>query len=287
MEYGMCTLITGERDFLSLVGVTAHELAHSWFHFVLATNESQHEWMDEGFTEYFGTEAESNIVGLDKNLYKKNAYDRYKSLVKSGLEQPQTTHADRYEYNTAYSMSAYVKGFIFLAQLKYLIGEKTFESSIKKYFNDWSFKHPTPNDFIRCAEKISGAELSWYLNDWTRTTNTIDYGIKNFYKEGTNNLIEIERIGLMPMPIEVLISYEDKSTDLIYVPLQMMRKTPPLKSKTILLKDWPWAQSSYVIEINTNKKIKSIQIDPSESIADINIDNNLLLTTENEKTKGQ
>lgn len=287
MEYGMCTLITGERDFSSLVGVTAHELAHSWFHFVLATNESQHEWMDEGFTEYFGTEAESNIVGLDKNLYKKNAFDRYKSLVKSGLEQPQTTHADRYEYNTVYSVSAYIKGFIFLAQLKYLIGEKAFESSIKKYFNDWSFKHPTPNDFIRCAEKISGAELSWYLNDWTRTTNTIDYGIKNFYKEGTNNLIEIERIGLMPMPIEVLISYEDKSTDLIYVPLQMMRKTRPLKSKTILLKDWPWAQSSYVIEINTNKKIKSIQIDPSESIADINIDNNLLLTTENEKAKGQ
>ena len=91
----------------------------------------------------------------------------------------------------------------------------------------------------------------------------------------------------MPMPIEVLISYEDKSTDLFYVPLQMMRKTRPLKSKTILLKDWPWAQSSYVIEINTYKKIKSIQIDPSESIADINIDNNLLLTTENEKTKGQ
>ena len=76
MEYGMCTLITGERDFSSLVGVTAHELAHSWFHFVLATNESQHEWMDEGFTEYFGTEAESNIVGLDKNLYKKNLYRR-------------------------------------------------------------------------------------------------------------------------------------------------------------------------------------------------------------------
>ena len=167
MEYGMCTLITGERDFSSLVGVTAHELAHSWFHFVLATNESQHEWMDEGFTEYFGTEAESNIVGLDKNLYKKNAFDRYKSLVKSGLEQPQTTHADRYEYNTAYSVSAYIKGFIFLTQLKYLIGEKAFESSIKKYFNDWSFKHPTPNDFIRCADKISGAELSWYFNDWT------------------------------------------------------------------------------------------------------------------------
>ena len=52
MEYGMSTLITGNRSFGSLVGVTAHEMAHSWFQFVLATNETKHEWMDEGFTSY-------------------------------------------------------------------------------------------------------------------------------------------------------------------------------------------------------------------------------------------
>ena len=49
MEYGMCTLITGKRPFNSLFGVTAHEMAHTWFQFLLATDESQHEWMDEGF----------------------------------------------------------------------------------------------------------------------------------------------------------------------------------------------------------------------------------------------
>jgi len=49
MEYAMCTLITGEREFGSLVGVTAHEMAHSWFQHILATDEAQHEWMDEGF----------------------------------------------------------------------------------------------------------------------------------------------------------------------------------------------------------------------------------------------
>ena len=52
MEYAMCTLITGGRKFGSLVGVTAHELAHSWFQFLLATNETKHEWMDEGFTTF-------------------------------------------------------------------------------------------------------------------------------------------------------------------------------------------------------------------------------------------
>src|SRR5690606_22004771 len=52
MEYPMCTLITGERTFGSLVGVVAHESAHSWFHGVLASNESLYAWMDEGFTEF-------------------------------------------------------------------------------------------------------------------------------------------------------------------------------------------------------------------------------------------
>src|SRR5690606_6517141 len=61
MEYAMCTLITGKRSFGSLVGVTAHELAHMWFQFLLATNESKHEWMDEGFTGYISDYAMNEI----------------------------------------------------------------------------------------------------------------------------------------------------------------------------------------------------------------------------------
>ena len=48
---------------------------------------------------------------------------------------------------------------------------------MKKYYNEWSFKHPNPNDFIRCAEIVSGSELDWYLDDWTKTTNSIDYKV--------------------------------------------------------------------------------------------------------------
>ena len=87
MEYGMCTLITGERKFKSLVGVTAHELAHSWFHFVLASNESKHEWMDEGFTEYYGTHAEKEIMGLNEDLYYEDTYKRYRKQVVEKKEQ--------------------------------------------------------------------------------------------------------------------------------------------------------------------------------------------------------
>ncbi|MGB5553351.1 MAG: M1 family metallopeptidase, partial [Flavobacteriaceae bacterium] len=117
MEYAMATLITGGRKFGSLVGVTAHEMAHSWFQHVLATNESKHEWMDEGFTSFISTLAMNEVMGEKKDNPFEKTYKGYFNLALSGKEQPQTTHADRYDLNFAYSVSAYSKGAIFLSQL--------------------------------------------------------------------------------------------------------------------------------------------------------------------------
>ncbi|MGB2503260.1 MAG: M1 family metallopeptidase, partial [Flavobacteriaceae bacterium] len=122
MEYAMCTLITGKRKFGSLVGVTAHELAHSWFQFVLATNETKHEWMDEGFTTFISTLAENIVLKEDKVFPLMNSYSGYLALANSGEEQPQATNANRYHFNNAYESTAYNKGAVFLSQLGYIIG---------------------------------------------------------------------------------------------------------------------------------------------------------------------
>ncbi|MFD0990498.1 M1 family metallopeptidase [Mariniflexile jejuense] len=266
MEYAMCTLITGERKYGSLVGVTAHELAHTWFQFLLATNESKHEWMDEGFTSYISDYAMNEIMYEGKKNPTESAYKSYIALAKSGKEQPLTTHADRYNFNSTYSTSAYNKGEVFLAQLGYVIGEENLKQTIKKYFNDFAFKHPTPNDIIRTAEKVSGLELNWYLTDFAQTTNTIDYGVKTI--EG--NSITLERIALMPMPIDVTVTYTDNTTEDFYIPLQMMRGEKP--TTATIIKDWAWAYPTYTFE--TKKAVKSVEIDPKNEIADINKDNN-------------
>jgi hypothetical protein len=274
MEYGMCTLITANRSFESLVGVTAHELAHSWFQFILATNESKHEWMDEGFTEYYCTQAEASIMGVDEEGVFKSAYNRYRKLALSGLEQPQTTHADRFKFNASYGVSAYTKGSIFLRQLKHIIGAIAFDKAMKNYFSLWSFKHPTPNDFIRCAEKSSGAELDWYLTDWTMTTNTIDYAVDSVTEAGDTVKVNLKRIGLMPIPIEVKVFYEGGAEENFYIPLQMMRAEKPLTKEITLLKDWAWARPIYDFTFIKKGEIKSITLDPDHKIADVNLNNN-------------
>ena len=118
------------------------------------------------------------------------------------IDQPQTIHSDRWNYNFTYGANAYSKGSVFLSQLGYIIGKKNLQKPLKDIIATLKFKHPTPNDFKRVAEKVSGLELEWYLNDWTRTTNKIDYEIVS-YNAKTRG-VSLRRIEKMPMPIELL-----------------------------------------------------------------------------------
>ena len=280
MEYAMLTLITGNRGFESLVGVTAHELAHSWFQHVLATNEMKYEWMDEGFTTYISTLAKDRILDQNNFFPLQRSYDSYFYLVRSGKEQPQQTNANRYDYNLAYEISAYSKGSVFLSQLGYIIGEDKLSKTLKEYYRMHQFKHPVPNDFRRIAERVSGIQLKWYLTDWTQTTNTIDYGIKSIKADGARTLINIERIGSMPMPLEVLVNFKDGSSEIHYIPISLMRgeKENPYSLKWTVREDWPWARLEYEFAINRPKSdIIDIYIDPTYYMADINRENNAYL----------
>lgn len=274
MEYAMCTLITGNRSFGSLVGVTAHEMAHAWFQHILATNESKHEWMDEGFTTYISTLAQNEVLSEEKENPLSGAYRGYTYLANSGAEQPQSTHADRYHLNQAYGLAAYSKGAVFLGQLEYLIGKENVSKTLKQYYKEWKFKHPTPNDFKRIAEKVSGAQLDWYLTDWTQTTNTIDYSIENVEAKDQNTVVSLKRNGQMPMPIELRVTFTNGKTQDFYIPLQMMYWQKPNTGE--LGETWSWANPNYEMTLMLAKdQISKIEIDPSQKMADIKRDNNV------------
>jgi len=281
MEYAMCTLITGNRSLPSLIGVTAHELAHAWFQGVLAFNESKHYWMDEGFTSYISDLAVSTV--MEKKLQEdetpfQTSYNNYYYMVHLGGEQPLTTHADRYELNQNHGIAAYSKGGVFLTQLGYLIGQENLKTTIKRFYNDFKFTHPTPNDFKRTAERVSGANLDWYLIDWTQTTNTIDYAIKSVEAKKNKTEITIEKIGLMPMPLEIGVVYENGNTEMFYIPLNLMRFSKPneytVNRRT--LPTWTWSHPTYTFTIDTPKdNIKKIDLNSTQLMADINSHDNV------------
>jgi hypothetical protein len=277
MEYAMCTLITGERKFGSLVGVTSHELAHSWFQFVLATNETKHEWMDEGFTTFISTLAVNDVLKENKPFPLQRSYSGYLNLARSGVEQPQSTNANRYHYNYAYESTAYNKGAVFLGQLGYIIGNENLYKTLQSYYKEYQFKHPVPNDIRRIAERVSGIQLRWYLTDWTQTANTIDYAINEVSSFGGGTQIVLERKGMMPMPLDILVELEDGSKEMYYIPITLMRgkKENPYGLSWNVEKDWSWSNPKYIFTIPKNiENITLIDVDPSFYMADIDRTNN-------------
>ena len=283
MEYAMLTLITGGRSYGSLFGVTAHELAHSWFQHILATNETKHEWMDEGFTSFISALASNEILEQNKEFPLEGSYRGYFNLVNSGFEMPQSTNANRYKHNLAYESTAYSKGAVFLGQLGYVVGEENLFKILQAYYKKWQFKHPQPNDLRRIAERVSGLQLQWYLTDWTQTTNTINYAITGLENKGDGSVIHLERKELMPMPQEVLVVYKNGEAELHYIPISLMRgeKENNYSIEWIVQKDWTWANPKYDLVLTRPKEnIETIILDPSGLMADIDKNDNFYVSSE-------
>lgn len=277
MEYPMGTLITGGRSLGSLIGVTVHEFYHSWFQGVLATNEALFAWMDEGFTSYASAETMLHIFDRESDFPYAGSYRGYYSIVESGLEEPLTTHADHFNTNRAYGSASYSKGAVYLGQMSYIIGEKAFRKAMLTYFDTWKMKHPTAADFLRVMEKESGMVLDWYNEYFVNTTKTIDYGIRALVGDENKTVIELERVGLMPMPIDVLVEYTDGSSEMFYIPLRIMRGEKPAENdmKRTVLEDWPWTNPTYTFDIPVSgTSVKRVSIDPSRRLADIEQSNN-------------
>lgn len=282
MEYPMCTLILGEGSQAGLNGVMAHEVAHSWYQMTLASNEALYSWMDEGFTDFASDEALNSITN-QPNTHA-GSYASYFGLVNSGLQEVATQHSDHYTTNRAYSTAAYSMGAVFLQQLKYLIGDEAFYKGMKRYYNTWKMKHPEPNDFVRIMEKVSGQQLHWYYRYWIQTTKRIDYGVGSVTEVNGNTLVELQRIGEFPMPIDLLVTYKDGSKELFYIPLNEQLGAKPIEDKNLkrtTLADWPWVYPTYNVQLNRKSgEIQSIEIDASQRLADINRKNNLKVLTE-------
>lgn len=287
MEYPLATLITGNRPITSLVGVAVHEQMHSWYQMMLGSNELLYPWMDEGFTTYASTKIMDYLAGKGLLGGMKaqddpfiSHYSQYYQIQKANIEEPLSTHSDHYLTNTAYWMGAYTKGELLLRQLEYVIGEENVAQGLLKYFDAWHGKHPNPDDFFKIMEDQSGLNLDWYQEFWVHTTHTIDYSIQDVTKKSRKKTtIKLEKIGKMPMPLDVVVTFKNGDKLLYYIPLQLMRgeKTGDVMNQmeVNLLSDWPMFQKEYEFTIPYKfKKIKSVEIDPSHRMADINQKNN-------------
>jgi hypothetical protein len=296
MEYAMATLLKGPG-----LGTVFHEWMHSWYQHILGTNESLFPWMDEGFTS-FGEEAISfwydenhatnspylsekakaqikaahEIAKTQLPYVQAGNYAGYYGLAKSGYEEPMSTHSDHYNTNMAYSSAAYSKGATFLGVLGYIISDSLRDKTLLNYYATWKFKHPNANDFTRVAEKTSGIQLQWFKEYWMNSTKTVDYGLNDIQAGEKGAILSIQRVGKMPMPVEVFVTYKDGSSETHYMPLDLMLSGKKAEvANWITHAEWKWTAPTYSFELSKPiSQLKSIEIDPSQRMPDVNRSNN-------------
>jgi hypothetical protein len=274
MEYPMATLLKGAGE-----DVVIHEWMHSWYQMMMGTNESLYPWMDEGFTTY----AEDRVKAFIHNktgFIHAGSYAGYFALVKSGVEEPLSTHADHFDSRFGYSVSSYNKGAVFLEQLGYIIGADNRDKLLLEYYRRYRFKHPELNDFIRLAEGVSGIQLDWYPQFFVNSTKTIDYGIDSLWQENGKIKIRLRNVGKVPMPIDLMLTFKDGTKHMAYIPQYLMFGSKPVEDATVprsLHEAWRWTHPNYVLEVDGKlNELKLIEIDPSQRMADVDRSNNKL-----------
>jgi hypothetical protein len=273
-EYPMATLIRNGS-----LETAIHELGHSWYQMMLATNENQYGWMDEGFTNYAEAKA---LAWVRKKIFavSPSDYDPYFRLAKSRFDEPMSTASNFYATNNAYNTNSYYKGLIFLYQLGYITGENTLEKILLQYYNKWAFRHPVPDDLISVAEKQSKMQLKWYKDYMVNSIKTIDYAIDSLWEEMGLTKVRIKRLGQMPMPVDLQVTFNDGTSEMHYVPLNLMFGEKPNENpaqRREVHEEWRWTHPAYIVEIKHRlTDIKTVEIDPSKRMADTERKNNLL-----------
>ncbi len=175
MEYPTITVISPNNDPKSLDNTINHEIGHNWFYGILASNEREHPWMDEGINSYYDEKYKTNKYGLQPKL------DRLAFETKVVTKTEQSIELSSEKYSVAnYGLVAYYKTAEWLRYLESELGTETFNLAMQEYYRRWQFKHPQPEDFKKVIEESSGKNLDSIFSLLSKTGT-----LPNLQRKGT------------------------------------------------------------------------------------------------------
>ena len=209
MEYPMITVIGDTHSKKGTDDVITHEVGHNWFYGILASNERDYAWMDEGMNTFY----ENRYMKKFYPPTEKNKYNieqlKLLYLVYSRLHiaaAPNDPVAAMSEMN--YGLTAYGKPAISLKMLETFVGRPTFDRIMKTYYNTWKFKHPYPEDFKKIWIENTDKNLDWFFDDVINTTKTMDYKVLKIKEKYDNTEVTILNKGQLKGPV-LLYAYQD------------------------------------------------------------------------------
>jgi hypothetical protein len=202
MEYP--TLFTGGTRWLSPIearspeSVTIHEMGHQFWYGIIANNEFEHAWMDEGFNTFSTTRtletAYPNPVltrryleGFIPMVFRDIAVSERTFGADSYLGFYSTLKRDKMSATSwmygpgAYGLNSYGKPGRMLRMLENYLGWETFQKTMSTFFDRWKFLHPEPQDFFAVVNEVSGRDMTWFFEQTYNSSNMFDYGVGTVY----------------------------------------------------------------------------------------------------------
>lgn len=270
--------------------VTEHEFGHQYWYGMVATNEFEDAWLDEGINSYTEVKVLSDIFGKDRSetdlwgMTKGDDAGQRESYLAAVDKDPMTRFAYQYMDGNSYGSITYGKSATVLLSLEKVIGEETMRRALRTYFMRYRFTHPTKEDFLKTLEEVSGQNLRWYFDQAVYGTAVMDYEIAktssdrlDWYaknpdaaKKGETTyrtVVVVHRKGDFVFPVDVLMKFDNGDS---------VRERWDGRDR--------WIRFTY----EKKAKLVSAEIDPENAVGmDKNIFNNSYVVEENSSASGK
>jgi hypothetical protein len=288
--------LTGLPEFIHLPEmVTIHEFGHAYFMGILASNEFEEPWMDEGINSFWEQRMTDHFYGpiggmLDHPLLKIGDQSMGRmAYVTSRNRQAVSNGAWSWNYpHSTYGMMSYQKAATWLYTLMGIIGEEATNEVFREYYREWGFKHPSGRDFISVVNKVVkdiygdkfGPDMNWFFDQVTYGTGVCDYKVNTFF-----NRRNTDYEGVILAGDSVISKKNLLKNDTIYTAtVQLERVGDIILPEEVLihfdngdevLENWDGKDRVKDYEYTGKRKIDWVRIDPEYKITmDVNYVNN-------------
>lgn len=198
--------------------VTIHEVGHQYFYGMLASNEFEEAWLDEGLNSYAEAAIADELYGRRTSWYSLGflrasdaGFYQMPGFLARPVTDPVVQAAWRYAEPGGYAVASYARPLFLLRTAEELLGREPMVRGLRFYFDQWKFRHPTTRDFLDAMKQGSGQDLTWFFRQALYTTRWLDYRIDSIHSEGNDHWVRVLRIGAIDMPLELTVHIEGQS----------------------------------------------------------------------------
>jgi hypothetical protein len=160
--------------------VTIHEFGHNFFQGMVANNEFEEAWIDEGINSYYEMVVMEETYGANIELLSLRAepFDFNRMSMGARFTDSIVQPAWTYRSGGSYGLNSYARPAVTLRHMENLLGPETFHRAMRRFFQEWRFRHPSSADFERVMQEATTDDISWFLEQALHTPYTLDYSIR-------------------------------------------------------------------------------------------------------------